>query len=318
MFHGGRLTIIQMNDSHGYLEPHQEICWSDERARFAFLGGYARIATLMNEARAKGDALAFDCGDTLHGTYLPTKTRGRAMLPLLNALDFGAMTAHWDFAFGPARLQELARGLSYPILAINCYEQGTGELAFPPFALLERGGLLVGVIGIASNIVDKVMPSSFSQGLRFTSGREELPRYIDRLRQERVDVIIVVSHLGFPQDMALAGEAKGADIWLCGHTHNRIRSPINVNGSVMIQSGCHGSFLGRIELEVECGRARVTGHRLLQVDGSVIPDPDIEEAVQGQMQPHRDFLQQEVERPGRPSFAAWFWSRPWTTSCCRA
>jgi 2',3'-cyclic-nucleotide 2'-phosphodiesterase (5'-nucleotidase family) len=77
----------------------------------------------------------------------------------------------------------------------------TGELAYSPFTILERGGLLVGVIGIASSIVDKVMPHQFSDGLRFTSGSDELPGYIKQLQLERVDLIIVISHLGFPQDM---------------------------------------------------------------------------------------------------------------------
>ena len=73
------------------------------------------------------------------------------MLPIANALAFDAMTAHWEFAYGPAGFRSLARELNYPVLAINCYELATGELAYSPFTILERGGLLVGVIGIASS-----------------------------------------------------------------------------------------------------------------------------------------------------------------------
>ena len=86
-------------------------------------------------------------------------------------------------------------------------------------------------------------------------GSDELPSYIKQLQEERVDLIIVISHLGFPQDMKLAGEVRGVDIWLSGHTHNRLCRPEYVNGAAMIQSGCHGSFLGRIDLEVESGKS---------------------------------------------------------------
>jgi S-sulfosulfanyl-L-cysteine sulfohydrolase len=179
-----RLTVFQMNDSHGYLEPHYEHFWSGHHVEYRKAGDYARIATLLNEKCREEQFLTFDCGDTFHGTYLPVKTRGRAMLPILNAMGFDAMTVHWEFAYGPKEFPGLARELKYPVLAINCYKKTTGDLVFSPFTFLEKNGLLIGVIGIASNIVDKAMPEHFSQGLRFTLGREELPGYIKLLRKK--------------------------------------------------------------------------------------------------------------------------------------
>lgn len=288
---GKKLTVFQMNDSHAYLEPHAELFWSGEHAEYRTAGGYARIASLMREGNRDEHILAFDCGDTLLGTYVAAKTGGRALIPILNYLDFDAMTAHWEFALGPVQFHSLARELKYPVLAINCYEKETGSLAFPPFTLLEKNDLLIGVIGIASNIVDKVMPASFSEGLRFTLGRMELPEYVRQLRQERADLIIVLSHLGFPQDVKLAEEANGVDIWLSGHTHNRLRNPVYVNGTPLIQSGCHGSFLGRIEIEIEKGKVRLLNHRLLDVSEDVMPCREVEEMVNRKMQPHRDYLE---------------------------
>ena len=290
------LTIFQLNDSHGYLEPHQEIFWAADHAQYRMAGGYSRIAALMNEARQHSSVLAFDCGDTFHGTYLPVKSKGRAMLPIMNALAFDAMTAHWEFAYGPEGFRKLSEELNYPVLAINCYEKDSGELAFAPFTIIEKGGLKVGVIGIASNIVDKTMPAHFSQGLRFTIGKEELSGYIRQLQAERVDLIIVISHLGLPQDMRLAAEVEGVDVWLSGPTHNPLYQPVYVNGAALIQSGSQGSFLGRIDLEDESGRAKVLRHQLLLVSEDVPPDAEVEELINQQMQPHRDFLCRVVGR----------------------
>lgn len=39
-----RLTILQMNDTHGYLEPHAELVWRGRAPSFPILGGFARIA----------------------------------------------------------------------------------------------------------------------------------------------------------------------------------------------------------------------------------------------------------------------------------
>lgn len=275
--------------------------WSGAAGRrtYPVLGGYARIAGLFNEIRNErpGGVIALDNGDTLHGTYPAIASKGEALVPLLNALGLDGMTAHWEFAFGPAHLRALARGLSYPILASNCYEKESGRAAFPPSRVVERGGLRVGVIGIAATIVDKGMPPAFSEGLRFTLGRDELPGYIARLREEeRVDLVVVLSHLGFPQDARLASEVGGIDVLLSGHTHNRLAEPVRINGTVMIQSGCHGSFVGRLDLHVENGRIGRTVHRLIPIDDSIAPDADMQAMVDAALAPHRDLLGEVVGR----------------------
>jgi 2',3'-cyclic-nucleotide 2'-phosphodiesterase (5'-nucleotidase family) len=204
MVNGTSLTVIQMNDSHAYFDLHQEMFWQGGRAVYRPAGGYARIATLVKQIRAEsqGRVLFCDCGDTLHGTYPALETQGEALIPILNSLGLDAMTAHWEFAYGPATFKQRAAELGYPMLAINVYDQATKERLFPPYSVKEIGGLRIGLVGIASNIVDKTMPPSYSEGLEFTLGREELPPIIDVLRtQEKVDLIILISHLGFSQDL---------------------------------------------------------------------------------------------------------------------
>jgi 2',3'-cyclic-nucleotide 2'-phosphodiesterase (5'-nucleotidase family) len=188
--------------------------------------------------------MALDNGDTFHGTFHAVHSEGEAFIEPVNLLGLDAWTVHWDFAYGPDRMRELAAKLNHPLLASNCYRTDTGELAYPPFTVIERGGVRVGVIGIAATIIDKTMPEHFSTGLRFTLGNEELPGHIRSLRQrERVDLVVVLSHLGFPQDVKLASEVAGIHILLSGHTHNRMDAPLRVNGATIIQSGCHGSFI---------------------------------------------------------------------------
>ena len=127
-----RLTIIQINDTHSYLEPHPELVWSGSKASYLTLGGYARIASLLNAARREnpGGVVAVDNGDTFHGTYRAVISRGEALIPLVNALKLDAMTAHWEFAWGPTHFELVGR-LDHPMLAINCYDKATGERPFP-------------------------------------------------------------------------------------------------------------------------------------------------------------------------------------------
>lgn len=293
------LTILQMNDNHSYFESHPELYWAGEKACYREAGGYARIATIFKQARQEhpNAVVALDNGDTIHGTFLAVQSKGKALVPILNALAFDGMTAHWEFAYGPDNFKSIVDKLDYPMLAINCYDEDTGKLVFPPFKIVNRGELSIGVIGIAATIVDKTMPSHFSEGTYFTLGNTELPHYIQHLREkERVDLIIVLSHLGYPQELKLAEEVDGIDVLLSGHTHNRVYEAVVVNGAIVIQSGCHGSFIGRLDLQVRNKGVHGFRHELINVDQSIKPDPEIDAMVKDALDAHRDMLNTVVGR----------------------
>ena len=287
------LTVIQLNDSHAYFDLHQELFWQGNRATYRPVGGYARIATLIKQLREtnKDRMLFCDNGDTLNGTYPAVKTKGAAMVPVLNALGLDAMTVHWEFAFGSSVLKERVSELNFPVLAINVFDKTTNKLMFEPYIVKTIGGLKVGLVGIASNIIGVTMPASFSEGVRFTLGREELPAVIEKLRtQEHVNLVILISHLGFPQDIKLLSEVQGVDLCLSGHTHNRLTQPVRQGETLVIQSGCHGSFLGRIDLELINGKITNYAHQLIEVESSIIPDPTMTDIIEHELAPFRDKL----------------------------
>src|SRR4030043_90087 len=210
-----RFTIIQINDSHAYIDIHQEMFWQGDRTVYRPAGGYARIATIVKQIRdeSQGRILFCDCGDTIHGTYPALKTQGQALIPVLNSLGLDAMTAHWEFAYGPKVFHQRVAELNYPMLANNVYDRETKKPIYRSYAVKEINGFRIGVVGIASNIVDKTMPPSYSEGLYFTLGKGELPPIVDILRtQEKVDLIVLVSHLGFPQEMKLLSEVHGIGV----------------------------------------------------------------------------------------------------------
>ena len=293
------LTIFQINDTHGYLEPHPELVWTPDGPTYPMMGGYARIASLLKQARADNPdgVIALDNGDTFHGTYPAVMSKGEALVPLVNALQLDAMTAHWEFAWGPQHFQELTQRLNHPVLAINCYDEQSGKRPFQGSIVLQRLGIRVGVIGIAATIIDKSMPPRFSEGLRFTSGIDELPAEIARLRSsEDVHLIVVLSHLGFPQDVKLAQSIDGIDVVVSGHTHNRLDRPARIGETLIIQSGCHGSFVGKLDLDVEGGRITGARHQLIPVDETLAADTEMEALVERAMAPHRPILSEVVGR----------------------
>lgn len=292
------LTIFQLNDTHAYLDLHPEMFFEGNgKAHFRNAGGFARIATILNEARLThpGGVLVFDNGDTFHGTYPAVSSMGESLVPILNTLGIDGMTAHWDFAYGPDQFKKLSSLLNYPMLANNCYDEESKQPVFPTYTIIEKAGLKIGVIGIACHIVDKTMPPHFSAGVNFTLGNEELPAQIDKLRKvDKVDLIVVVSHLGFPIEVKIASEVEGIDILLSSHTHNRLYKPVRINNTLIIQSGCHGSFIGCLELEIRNRRILNYHHKLMEVSETIQPDSKVQDLINKELAPHMDMLQSIV------------------------
>lgn len=286
------LTILQINDTHGYLEEHWEHFFDGDHAKYIRAGGYPRIASCIKKIRKEKDdhILVLDGGDTFHGTYPVIDTKGMILTSFLNEMKIDGMTAHWEFAYGPEQFNTLLNALNYPMLAINCYRKGSDELAFDPYLIKEVNGLKIGIIGIASNIIDKTMPKHFSTGLSFTLGNKELPKYIDEVKEQDVDLIVVLSHLGFPQELKLATEVDGIDVLLSAHTHNRVYEPVIINDTIIFQSGCHGSFLGRLDLTIEDKKIIDYQHELIVLDESIEEDKTMKNRINEELQPYREKL----------------------------
>ena len=291
------LTIVQMNDTHAYFDLHQEMFWQGDRAVYRAAGGYTRIAAIVKQIRAesKRHILFCDGGDTIHGTFPAIDTQGQALIPILNSLGLDAMTAHWEFAYGPKVFHQRVAELNYPMLANNVYDKETNKPVFQAYVVKEIGGLRIGLVGIASNIIDKTMPPSYSEGIYFTLGKDELLPIIDMLRtKEKVDLIVLLSHLGFPQEMKLLSEVQGIDVCLSSHTHNRLYKPVLNGRTIVIQSGCHGSFLGRLDVEVEGGQIINYRHHLIEVEVSTQPDPAVDELIRQALAPYKNELSEVV------------------------
>jgi S-sulfosulfanyl-L-cysteine sulfohydrolase len=288
-----RLSIVHLNDVHGYLEPHSEIFFDEGKMDVKVAGGYSRIMSVINRIRRNSaNTLVFDGGDTFHGTLPVIESKGEAIVPILNKIGFSAMVGHWDFGYGPDQLLKLNSLLNYPVLGINVYNSD-GSLFLTPYIIKDIDNIKIAVIGICSDIIDKTMPDHFSEGLTITNGTEELPKYIEDVKEKGADLVFLLSHNGYPQDIKLLSIVKGIDVCLSAHTHNRLYEPTLIENSILIQCGCHGAFLGHLDIEIVDKKIDNFSYKLVPIEHSIEPDPEIEEMVTHIMRPY-EVLKREV------------------------
>mgnify|MGYP001806975267 CR=1 FL=1 len=120
----------------------------------ARLGGFARLKTALDEARAGHPAcLTLHAGDAVQGTLYFNVFQGRADFELLNRLGIDAMTlGNHEFDKGPGltgRLVDLAR---FPVVSANIDASGEPALAgkLRPYVIRELAGRRVGIIGVTT------------------------------------------------------------------------------------------------------------------------------------------------------------------------
>jgi 5'-nucleotidase len=152
-----QLSIAYLNDVHGYLEPHPELFYKGGKEIIETAGGFARIvSTIKNIRNNNNNTLLFDGGDTFHGTLPLIQSKGEAIIPVLNKMGFSAMVGHWDFAYGPQQLKNIASQLNYPIIGINVYKEDE-NLFLSPYIIIEVEDLKIAVIGICSNMESRIL-----------------------------------------------------------------------------------------------------------------------------------------------------------------
>src|SRR5205823_1290951 len=107
-------------------------------------------------------------------------------------------------------------------------------------------------------------PRRFVPDLTFGIRQDGVQALVNELRDGRkADLIVLLSHNGISVDLKLAARVRGLDVILGGHTHDALPQPIVVGRTLVVNSGSHGKFLSRLDLDIRQGR--VAAHRYRRI-----------------------------------------------------
>lgn len=230
-----RLTLLHTADWHSRLFPYfQQVNQTDlnlglDPAKAPF-GGAARMNYLIQRERRHADrVLHLDSGDCFQGAPIFNFFNGEAEVRALAHTGVDAVViGNHEFDRGALNFaRQFTRWGTFETLAAN-YQfddpttPGSSELGrlAHPYAFFNLRGLKVGVIGMGNlSSITSVFDQPNRLGITPLNTIETAQHYVDLVREQGADVIVMVSHIGLEDDIHTLEFTTGVDIVLGGHLH---------------------------------------------------------------------------------------------------
>ena len=261
----GEIIILSVNDMHASIDQ------------------FPKFATMVDSLRTiYPDLLLFSAGDNRTGNpvndqYDPVNY---PMIELMNRLGFDLCTVgnhEWDANIGA--LHDDVERAKFPFLCANVTIPNDVDLDFEPFEIFESQGVKMAVIGLIEVRHDDI-PGTHPDNVAKVSFKRPnivLPQY-KYLRDEN-DVVILLSHCGFEDDMELAQANPWLDAIIGGHSHTLIDHPSQTNGVLITQSGSHLKYATLVKLKVKDHKVVNKEAVVLNVNGVRKEKPEIKQLV---------------------------------------
>ena len=300
-----RFTILYTSDIHAQLNTHDEFFWENGKAVYKKRGGLAVLKTMINSFRKQNpeNTILIDGGDYFHGSAVASLTEGEALIPLLNDFNYDLiLPGNWEVVYKKKKmLYDMGHATAAKICA-NMWHKTTdadnGELIYPPYWVKYIAGTKVGFIGYTDHLIPKRQSPAYSEGIRFEHADFNVAKYIKLLKEvEGCGIIFIVTHMGLAQQVGLSNNpaVEGADFILGADTHERVRVPIEGKYTKVVECGAFGSFLGKLDIEVENGKIKKYNYQLLDVDPVKYPaDKKLQSLVDKASAPFKEKLSKVI------------------------
>lgn len=250
-----RLKVLHTNDLHAKIDE------------------FGKIAAYIDAERESADhSLYLDAGDIFSGNPVVDLQYGSPIIELLNNMEVDAMTiGNHEFDYGQAETVKRMEQSNFPWLSANTYVTGDTTVPFPkpkPYEIFEVNGVTVGVFAL-TQAPPATGPANIV-GIEFGDPIEVAKEY-ERLADE-TDILIALTHIGYPEDRELAEEVDFFDVIIGAHTHTTLTEPAIVNGTPIVQTGSNAQNIGNVTVTYDSEADEVIG-----VDGFLQPVEDLTE-----------------------------------------
>lgn len=286
-----KFTVLHTNDHHGRF-------WHNEHDEY----GLAAQKTMMDKIRYEvqahgGSVLILSGGDINTGVPESDLQDAEPDFRGMNLVGYDAMAiGNHEFDNPLSVLRQQQKWAKFPLLSANIYQKSTGKRLFQPWALFNRSGLKIAVIGLTTDDTAKIGNPAYFTDMEFRKPATEAKAVVEELRaKEKPDVIIAATHMGHydngnhgsnaPGDVEMARELpKGyLDMIVGGHSQNPVCmakenekqkdyvpgspcTPDRQNGTWIVQAHEWGKYIGRADFTFRNGVLKLVHYELVPIN----------------------------------------------------
>ncbi|ENP0824779.1 bifunctional UDP-sugar hydrolase/5'-nucleotidase [Vibrio parahaemolyticus] len=306
-----KLTVLHTNDHHGRF-------WQNKHGEYGMAARKTLIDDLRDEIEAEGGSvLLLSGGDINTGVPESDLQDAEPDFKGMSKIGYDAMAlGNHEFDNPLDVLFKQQDWANFPMLSANIYDKKTGKRLFQPYAMFNKQGIKIAVIGLTTEDTAKLGNPEFIGQVDFRDPKAEAKELIAELKKtENPDLIFAVTHMGHyengnrginaPGDVALARYLNEGDLDMIvgGHSQepvcmegpNVIKKnfkpgdecqPDQQNGTYIVQAHEWGKYVGRADYEFRNGELSMVSYDLIPVN--------LKKKINVDGQSQRVFVQDEI------------------------
>jgi 2',3'-cyclic-nucleotide 2'-phosphodiesterase (5'-nucleotidase family) len=207
--------------------------------------------------QSEKEVLVLDAGDLLFKKYLSPlpenasagmAEKARLIIESFNVMGYDAMgIGDDDLTLGKQFLSEISRKAKFPLVSSNLLDEASGKNLFHTSRIKEMNGLRIGLFSLLSPDFFTNPSDPRKKGLNFRSPFETVKTMVEELKP-KTDFIILLSHLGYQNDIRVAQTVPGIHLILGAHTGINLPYPPVIKNVIILQTASRGMFGGRLHL----------------------------------------------------------------------
>jgi len=251
--YGKTISIVGTADLQGMLEPSvQKVDIDGDGKRDKVeMGGISHLATLYKELKKENpNTVVVSAGDDLMNRYFHVY-EGWAILSLMSEAGYEILApGNHEFDKGTGTFAKALEGTKFTTL---CSDLDVSASALKgkcqPYLIKEMDGVKVGFFSL---IVESLLDVSAAKNLELKGSNVAMAKeMIALLKKKGADVIVLVSHIGYKVDVALAKQVKGIDVIFGGHSHSYVKKMGHIGKTAIVNGGEQGSQVVKVDIPLD-------------------------------------------------------------------
>ncbi|MDY6933823.1 MAG: hypothetical protein SVZ03_06325 [Spirochaetota bacterium] len=241
-----KITLVYTNSLNGNFD----YCHCKENPK----GGLVKRATeLRNIRNTFENVFLFETGDIFPCD--PDHIIAKYLIKGYKCLEYDSIIfGDQEFLIGIEKFIKFKKEL--PFICNNIlFKTEEGWISnFTRFLIIKRNNIAMGIIGSISKNAFRYHPKEIVSRIKILDQIKEIKRDIDDIQKQGINLIILLSHSGYDEDLQLLKKIKGVDVTIGGHSQTLIKNPERIGDSILVQAGANGAHIGILELIVDEGK----------------------------------------------------------------